>query len=64
MASSRQIVLADADRHDLTKLAQYEAVGGYQALAKARAMAPSCSRFSMAFLTKTDWSKASSSYFD
>jgi NADH-quinone oxidoreductase subunit F len=36
----RQIVLADAEARDLTKLAEYEAVGGYQALAKARAMAP------------------------
>jgi NADH-quinone oxidoreductase subunit F len=41
MASDlRPIVLADADARDLTKLAEYEAVGGYQALAKARAMAP------------------------
>ena len=36
----RAIVFADADDHDLTKLAEYEAVGGYQALAKARTMAP------------------------
>src|SRR5205809_2536187 len=36
----RQIVLADADARDLTKLAEYEAVGGYQALAKARTMEP------------------------
>ena len=36
----KKIVLADADEHDLTKLAEYEAVGGYQALAKARAMTP------------------------
>src|SRR5438552_19159605 len=36
----RQIVLADADARDLTKLAEYEAVGGYRALAKARAMEP------------------------
>src|SRR5919199_5998304 len=36
----RAIVLADADEHDLTDLREYEAVGGYQALAKARAMAP------------------------
>ena len=28
---------ADADERDLTKLAEYEAVGGYEALAKARA---------------------------
>jgi len=38
--SSRQIVLADADERDLTKLAEYEATGGYRALAKARAMPP------------------------
>ncbi|HZC29021.1 MAG TPA: NADH-quinone oxidoreductase subunit NuoF, partial [Gaiellaceae bacterium] len=35
-----RIVLADADERDLTKLAEYEAVGGYEALAKARAMGP------------------------
>ena len=34
------IVLAGADKRDLTKLAEYEAIGGYGALAKARAMAP------------------------
>jgi NADH-quinone oxidoreductase subunit F len=34
------IVLADADTRDLTKLAEYEAVGGYEALTKARAMSP------------------------
>ena len=39
-AEPRQIVFADADARDLTKLAEYEAVGGYQALAKARTMAP------------------------
>jgi NADH-quinone oxidoreductase subunit F len=38
--SSRQVVLASADERDLTKLAEYEAIGGYRALAKARAMAP------------------------
>ena len=35
-----KIVLAGADDRDLTKLAEYEAVGGYEALAKARAMTP------------------------
>jgi NADH-quinone oxidoreductase subunit F len=40
MASNRQIVLADADERNLTKLAEYEAVGGYRALAKARGMTP------------------------
>jgi NADH-quinone oxidoreductase subunit F len=34
------IVLADVDERDLTKLDEYEAVGGYRALAKARAMTP------------------------
>jgi len=34
------IVLAGADEHDLTKLAAYRAVGGYDALAKARGMEP------------------------
>jgi NADH-quinone oxidoreductase subunit F len=39
-ADSRTLVMAGADERDLTKLAEYEAVGGYTALAKARAMAP------------------------
>jgi NADH-quinone oxidoreductase subunit F len=34
------IVLAGVDERDLTKLAEYEAIGGYRALAKARGMAP------------------------
>jgi len=34
------IVLAGADEHDLTKPAEYEALGGYQALAKARCLSP------------------------
>jgi NADH-quinone oxidoreductase subunit F len=34
------IVLAGADARDLTKLAEYEAVGGYRALAEARGMTP------------------------
>jgi NADH-quinone oxidoreductase subunit F len=34
------IVLADVDERDLTKLDEYEAIGGYRALAKARAMTP------------------------
>jgi NADH-quinone oxidoreductase subunit F len=37
-ASAPAIVLGGADERDLTKLAQYEAIGGYEALAKARAM--------------------------
>jgi NADH-quinone oxidoreductase subunit F len=40
VADARQIVLADADGRDLTKLAEYEAIGGYTSLAKARAMSP------------------------
>ena len=39
-SSVEPVVLAGADGHDLTRLAEYEAIGGYQALAKARAMAP------------------------
>ena len=37
---ARSIVFAGADDRDLTKLAEYEAIGGYSALQKARAMAP------------------------
>ena len=33
-------LLAGADDRDLTKLAEYRAIGGYEALAKARAMTP------------------------
>ena len=40
MAEARQIVFADAAERDLTKLAEYEAVGGYAMLEKARAMTP------------------------
>jgi NADH-quinone oxidoreductase subunit F len=39
-AEPRQIVFADADTRDLTQLAEYEAVGGYGALAKARELGP------------------------
>jgi NADH-quinone oxidoreductase subunit F len=35
-----ELVFADAHERDLTKLAEYEAVGGYTALAKARGMEP------------------------
>src|SRR5213592_4577659 len=35
-----ELVLADAADRDLTKLAEYEAIGGYRALAKARGMSP------------------------
>ncbi len=40
MATSRQIVFGGAEEHDLTKLAEYESIGGYRALAKARGMQP------------------------
>src|SRR6185312_11072399 len=41
MATSVEpIVLGGADEHDLTKLAEYEAIGGYTALARARQMTP------------------------
>jgi NADH-quinone oxidoreductase subunit F len=36
----RQIVLAGADERDLTQLAEYKAVGGYETLAKARGLQP------------------------
>src|SRR3989442_13493666 len=36
----REIVMADAGERDLTKLAEYEAIGGYQALQKAGGMTP------------------------
>ena len=37
---AHELVFADAHERDLTKLAEYEAVGGYAALAKARGMEP------------------------
>jgi NADH-quinone oxidoreductase subunit F len=40
MATEHRIVLAGADEHDLTKLTEYEAVGGYRELAKARSLEP------------------------
>ncbi len=36
----RELTLAHAGERDLTKLAEYQAVGGYKALAKARKMKP------------------------
>ena len=39
MAENR-IVFAGVDDHDLTKLAEYEEIGGYTALARARSMDP------------------------
>jgi NADH-quinone oxidoreductase subunit F len=38
--AAEPIVLGGADERDLTKLAEYEAVGGYAALEKARALSP------------------------
>ena len=35
-----EIALAHSDERDLTKLAEYQAIGGYQALEKARGMEP------------------------
>ena len=40
MADAPLIVMAGSGERDLTKLAEYEAVGGYQSLGKARAMTP------------------------
>jgi NADH-quinone oxidoreductase subunit F len=40
VAEIQQLVLAGADEHDLTKLAEYREVGGYGMLEKARAMEP------------------------
>jgi NADH-quinone oxidoreductase subunit F len=39
-AETRTIVTAGADERDLTKLAEYEAIGGYRSLETVRAMAP------------------------
>jgi NADH-quinone oxidoreductase subunit F len=36
----RELTLAHADERDLTKLAEYQAIGGYKALRKARRMEP------------------------
>jgi NADH-quinone oxidoreductase subunit F len=36
----RQVVFDGVDEHDLTQLSEYEAIGGYQALARARAEEP------------------------
>ena len=38
MADTPVLVLAGADEHDLTKLAEYRAVGGYAMLDQARGM--------------------------
>jgi NADH-quinone oxidoreductase subunit F len=40
VAATPELLLAGADEHDLTRLDEYRAVGGYQALARAREMEP------------------------
>ena len=40
MAEVRHIVLDGADEHDLTKLDEYRAIGGYGAIERVRAMTP------------------------
>jgi NADH-quinone oxidoreductase subunit F len=40
VAQTVEVLLAGADERDLTKLAEYQAVGGYEALAKALRMEP------------------------
>ena len=37
---ARSILLAGADERDLTKLAEYRALGGYEGVAKARKLTP------------------------
>ena len=38
--AERRVLLAEANERDLTKLDEYRATGGYESLAKARAMEP------------------------
>ena len=40
MADEHKVLLAGADERDLTQLAEYQAIGGYGGVAKARAMTP------------------------
>ena len=40
MADEHKVLLAGADERDLTQLAEYQAIGGYRGVAKARAMTP------------------------
>ena len=40
MASNPLLLTAGTDDHDLTRLDEYRAVGGYDAFAKARALEP------------------------
>ena len=38
--AEHKVLLADADERDLTQLAEYQAIGGYKGVEKARAMRP------------------------
>ena len=40
MADQHRVLLAGADERDLTQLAEYQAIGGYEGVEKARAMTP------------------------
>jgi NADH-quinone oxidoreductase subunit F len=40
VAEQQKVLLAGADERDLTQLAEYQAVGGYRGVTKARAMTP------------------------
>ena len=40
MADEHKVLLAGADERDLTQLAEYQAIGGYRGVEKARAMTP------------------------
>src|ERR1051325_4967327 len=40
VAEQHTVLLAGADERDLTQLAEYQAIGGYRGVAKARAMTP------------------------
>ena len=40
MADEHKVLLAGADERDLTQLAEYQAIGGYDSVVKARAMTP------------------------
>ena len=40
MADEHKVLLTGADERNLTQLAEYQAIGGYRGVAKARAMTP------------------------
>jgi len=40
VAEQHKVLLAGADERDLTQLAEYQAIGGYRGVPKARAMTP------------------------